>query len=135
MMTRIVLTIILVLLIPLVAQATTDPPLTDPAQEARAVTLGDELRCTVCQSESINASQADMARDLRRMVRDKITAGWSDPQIIDYARTRYGDFILLKPPFQPNTYLLWLSPLVFVSIAGLCVFVLFRRSLKRGKRT
>ena len=111
-----------------------DQPLADPAQEARALTLGNELRCTVCQSESINDSRADMARDLRRMVRDKIAAGWTDQQIIDYARTRYGDFILLRPPFQPNTWLLWISPLLFVSIAGFCVVALIRRTSKKDRR-
>jgi cytochrome c-type biogenesis protein CcmH len=102
-------------------------PLADPAAEARAVAIGNRLRCVVCQSESINDSQADMARDLRHLVRDKIQAGWSDRQIFDYARARYGDFILLSPPLQANTSLLWLSPLLFAVLAALAGFAFFRR--------
>ncbi len=101
--------------------------LPDPQQEARAVTLGEELRCVVCQSESINDSQADMARDMRLLVREKISQGWTDQQILTFARTRYGDFILLKPPLQSNTYLLWGLPLLFLGVAGVMIWPLFRK--------
>jgi len=101
--------------------------LTDPAQETRAVTLGEELRCVVCQSESINESQADMARDMRVLVREKITQGWSDQQILDFVQARYGDFILLNPPVQTNTYLLWSLPILFLGIAGALAAALFRK--------
>ena len=94
--------------------------------------LGHEIRCVVCQSESIEDSQADAARDLRQLVRDKIAAGWSDAQIADYLRARYGDFILLRPPVQPNTWLLWLCPALFLIIAFLCLWSFFRR--KTGGR-
>lgn len=100
--------------------------LPDPGQEARAVALGAELRCVVCQSESINDSQADMARDMRLLVRDKISQGWTNAQITDFIRARYGDFILLRPPFQPNTYLLWGGPLVVLVAAGLWIASLFK---------
>ena len=92
--------------------------------------LGNTFRCVVCQSESINDSQADMARDLRQLVRDKIHAGWTDQQVTDYVRTRYGDFILLKPPVQSNTLLLWGAPAVFLGLAGIGLFMTFRRGRK-----
>ncbi|MBV8060753.1 MAG: cytochrome c-type biogenesis protein CcmH [Alphaproteobacteria bacterium] len=103
--------------------------LPDLAQEQRAVALGNLFRCVVCQSESINDSQADMARDLRQLVRDKVAAGWSDRQIIDYVRARYGDFILLNPPMQVNTWLLWGAPALFLLIAssGAAAFILRHR--------
>lgn len=107
-------------------------PLTDPASEARAVAIGDRLRCVVCQSESINDSAASMAGDLRQLVREKIEAGWSDQQIFDFARARYGDFILLSPPVQTNTSLLWLSPMIFMILAALAGYAYFRRRSSQG---
>jgi cytochrome c-type biogenesis protein CcmH len=104
-----------------------DDSLLDPKQEARAVLIGEELRCVVCQSESINSSQADMARDMRLLVRDKIMQGWSDQQILDFAQARYGDFILLKPPIQANTYILWALPFLFLVVAFCIVKALFAR--------
>lgn len=110
--------ILALLLVTYVSAASAETALSDPKEEARAVTLGAEFRCVVCQSQSINDSQADMARNMRLMIRDKIRDGWSDRQIYDYIRSRYGDFILLRPPFQKNTLLLWLCPLLFVAGAG-----------------
>lgn len=124
------LTALLLLLSSSVFAAPLDKPLTDPAQEARAMAIGGELRCVVCQSESINDSQADMARDMRQLVRDKISSGWNDAQIIDYIRARYGDFILLRPPFQANTYILWLCPVLLLSFSGVGVWLFFRRKEK-----
>jgi len=125
----------LIFLFALISPASaSDQPLADPSQEARAVSLGKEFRCVVCQSESINESQADMARDLRQLVRDKIAAGWSDRQVIDYVRARYGDFILLRPPFQTNTYILWASPLLFFGISAGCVFLFLKRRVRKGER-
>ena len=122
-MTRLVFLFLVLLALPALA----DDALPDAGQEARAAAIGEQLRCVVCQSESINDSQADMARDMRLLVRDKITEGWSDQQILDFARARYGDFILLKPPVQMNTYALWGLPLVFLAIAGGLVSLLFRK--------
>jgi cytochrome c-type biogenesis protein CcmH len=110
-----------------------DQPLNDPLLEARAVAIGNELRCVVCQSESVEDSQADMARDLRRLVRDKIASGWSDRQVIDYVRARYGDFILLRPPVQANTILLWLSPLLIFGMAAGCMYGWLRRGAPERK--
>jgi cytochrome c-type biogenesis protein CcmH len=133
-MKRVCLAVLLFFCLTGIANAHVDHPLADPAQEARALKLGSEIRCVVCQSESINDSQADMAYDLRQLVRDKIAAGWDDRRITDYIRARYGDFILLRPPFQANTYLLWLSPLFFFGIAASCagIFILRRRKRNRS---
>ena len=98
--------------------AAADEAMDNPAYEARAVAIGNELRCVVCQSQSINDSQADMARNMRILVRTKIQEGWSDQEIYAYIRSRYGDFILLRPPFQQNTWLLWLCPIIFMGLAG-----------------
>jgi cytochrome c-type biogenesis protein CcmH len=89
----------------------------NPAQEARARTLFHELRCMVCQNESIFDSAAPLAKDLRMLVREKIAAGASDDEILRFLVDRYGDFVLLKPPFRPQTLLLWGTPLI-VLVAG-----------------
>lgn len=104
-----------------------DEMLKDPALEARARALSKELRCLVCQNQSIDDSNADLARDLRVVVRERLVAGDSDDQVMAYVTARYGDFVLLRPPIKPVTYALWFGPaVVFVlGIAGLVVF--FRR--------
>ncbi len=91
--------------------------LTDPALEARARTLGQELRCLVCQNESIDDSNADLARDLRTIVREKLTAGDSDQQVLDFITARYGDFVLLRPPVRAGTLVLWFGPVVLLAAA------------------
>lgn len=121
----------LVLLLALLAGpalAATSPTemLPDPALEARARTLGKELRCLVCQNQSIDDSDAELARDLRRVVRDRLVAGDSDAQVIDYVTQRYGDFVLLKPPVKPATWLLWFGPLVVLLGGGALLFGYFR---------
>lgn len=112
--------------------AATHDHLADPALEARAVALGTELRCVVCQAQSINDSEATMARDLRRLVRERIAAGDSDTAIRDYVRQRYGDFILLRPPVQQNTYLLWLFPALITVGGGWWVIRFIRQQRKRS---
>ncbi len=92
--------------------------LSDPRLEARAVALQKQFRCLVCQGESLDESNADLAKDLRRLIRARILAGDSDKQITDFLVSRYGDFILMKPPLQENTYLLWFGPLLVLLIAG-----------------
>ncbi len=106
-----------------------DEALDDPAQEARALNLHDELRCPVCQGQAISDSNAELARDLRRIVRERIDAGDSDDAVFDYLSDRYGDFILLRPRVKPTNYVLWFGPaLVFVAGAGgLWLFVRRRR--------
>ena len=92
--------------------------LTDPAQEARAEHLFGQLRCVVCQNESIDDSEADLARDLRQIVRQQVSAGRSDSQIRAYLVARYGEFILLKPTFSVGNSVLWLAPLLIVLCGG-----------------
>lgn len=84
--------------------------LPDPALEARARVLSRELRCVVCQNESIDSSEADIARDLRQIVRQRLAAGDSDTQVLAHMTERYGDFILMQPPVRPSTWALWFGP-------------------------
>lgn len=94
-----------------------DEQLADPALEARARAISKQLRCVVCQNQSIDDSDAPLARDLRVIVREQLSAGKSDEQTMDFVVDRYGHFVLLKPPFEPATWALWLAPL-FVLLAG-----------------
>ncbi len=100
------------------ALAISDPAemLHDPAQEQRAEAVGRQLRCLVCQNESIEDSGADLARDLRAIVRQRVSAGDNNQQIIAWMVARYGDFVRLRPPFNAVTALLWLSPVLTVGI-------------------
>jgi cytochrome c-type biogenesis protein CcmH len=92
--------------------------LPDPALEARARSLGRALRCVVCQNQSIDDSAAEVAHDMRRAVRERLTAGDSDAQVRDYMVARYGDYVLLQPPFKPGTWLLWLGGPLVLLVAG-----------------
>jgi cytochrome c-type biogenesis protein CcmH len=99
----------------------------DPAMESRARDLQRQLRCLVCQGESIDESRADFAADLRHLVRQQMAEGKSDRQIEDYLVARYGNFILMKPPLAPETYLLWLTPfLVLIGAGGVAILVVKR---------
>ena len=110
------------------AFAVTSPSemLPDPALEARARALGKELRCLVCQNQSIDDSDADLARDLRQVVRDRLVAGDSDEAVIDYVTQRYGDFVLLRPPVNSSTWLLWFGPVIVLLGGGLLLAAYFR---------
>jgi cytochrome c-type biogenesis protein CcmH len=99
------------------------PASDDPALEKRLMRLSQELRCLVCQNETLADSRADLAEDLRREIREQMKAGKSDKEIIDFLTARYGQFILYKPQVTPTTYLLWFGPFVLL-LAGLAV--LFR---------
>jgi cytochrome c-type biogenesis protein CcmH len=98
-----------------------DEVMADPAQEARARELSRELRCMVCQNQSIDDSEASLARDLRLLVRERIAAGDSNAQVIDFLVARYGAFVLLKPPLKPDTLLLWLLPPVVLVGGGIAL--------------
>ena len=105
-----------------VAQAVKpDEMLADPALEARARVLSEGLRCMVCQNQSIDESDADLARDLRILVRERLKAGDTDKQVIDYIVSRYGEFVLLKPRFELRTLLLWGAPVLLLLAGGLFV--------------
>ena len=104
-----------------------DEIMADPAKEARARDLSRELRCMVCQNQSIDDSEAPLARDLRLLVRERIAAGDSDAQVIDFLVARYGEFVLLKPRFNPHTLLLWLLPPLALAGGGLALWVYGRR--------
>jgi len=99
----------------------------DPARELRARDLSRELRCMVCQNQSIDDSEAPLARDLRLLVRERIAAGDSDAQVIDFLVARYGEFVLLKPRLKPHTLLLWLLPPLALAGGGLALWAHSRR--------
>src|SRR5579859_868959 len=107
-----------------------DEMMSDPAKEARARALSRELRCMVCQNQSIDVSEAPLARDIRLLVRERIAAGDSDQQVIDFLVARYGEFVLLKPRFERQTLLLWLVP-PFLLIAG--GVALWRQARRRSR--
>ena len=105
--------------------------LSDPALEARARSLQQELRCLVCQGESLDESNAEFARDLRRIIRERIAAGESDQAIKDFLVARYGDFILMRPPVKPDTYLLWFGPALLLLLGGAAVAVTVLRAPRK----
>ncbi|MDX8538895.1 cytochrome c-type biogenesis protein CcmH [Mesorhizobium abyssinicae] len=100
-----------------------DEVLADPALEARARALSEGLRCMVCQNQSIDESDADLARDLRILVRQRLVAGDSDQQVMDYIVSRYGEFVLLKPRFSLRNALLWGTPVVLLLAGGLFILL------------
>ena len=109
-----------------------DEILKDPALESRARTLSQELRCMVCQNQSIDDSDAPLAKDLRVLVRERLTAGDSDTQVIDFLVSRYGEFVLLKPRFSMHTLLLWLAPFAAVIIGGWGLIAFMRRRASKA---
>ena len=109
-----------------------DEVLTDAALETRARNLSRELRCMVCQNQSIDDSDAPLARDLRLLVRERLKAGDSDTQILDFLVARYGDFVLLKPRFTSHTALLWLLPALILIAGATALFALRRRQRVRA---
>lgn len=104
-----------------------DEILPDPAQEARARVITRELRCVVCQAESIDDSHADIARDLRLLVRQRIVAGDSDQQVLDYVVARYGEFVLFRPPFNARNAPLWLAGPALLMVGGGIAYAFIRR--------
>jgi cytochrome c-type biogenesis protein CcmH len=113
-----------------VTAAVGDPAerLRDPAQEERAQALGRELRCLVCQNQPIEDSDADLARDLRRIVREQIAAGAGDAQVVRFVHERYGDFVLLRPRLSAATALLWATPAIALGGGALLVLAMRRRA-------
>ncbi len=99
----------------------------DPVIEQRMVKLAEDLRCLVCQNESLAGSHAELAEDLRREIRTQMKAGKNDKEVVDYLTERYGDFVLYRPPFKPVTYLLWLGPLLFLGLGGAIWYVTLKK--------
>jgi cytochrome c-type biogenesis protein CcmH len=107
-----------------------DEIMSDPVRESRARDLSRELRCMVCQNQSIDDSEAPLARDLRLLVRERIAAGDSNAQVIDFLVVRYGEFVLLKPRLERHTLLLWLLPPLALSVGGFALWMYSRRRVK-----
>jgi cytochrome c-type biogenesis protein CcmH len=120
------LALLMAVLVPAAHAVQPDEVLKDPVLEARARKLSQELRCVVCQNQSIDDSNAPLAHDLRVLVRERLSAGDTDAQVLAYVTARYGEFVLLRPPFKPQTLLLWLTPLLL--LGGALVFLARRRS-------
>ncbi|MGO7762048.1 cytochrome c-type biogenesis protein CcmH [Rhizobium ruizarguesonis] len=110
-----------------------DEVLSDPSLEARARSLSAKLRCMVCQNQSIDDSNADLAKDLRLLVRERITDGDTDKQVLTYIVSRYGEFVLLTPPFSVRTLLLWGAPVLLILAGGVSLIVFARKRV--GKPT
>ncbi len=131
-----VLALLLALLVAMPAWAVEpDEVLADPALEARAREIGKELRCLVCQNQSIDDSNADLARDLRILVRERLKAGDSDAQVMDYVVARYGDFVRLRPPVRRETYFLWFGPALVLAAACGALLLAVRRRRKTPATT
>ena len=113
------------------AQAPADskaaPLSADPALEARVLKIAEELRCLVCQNETIAASQADLAKDLRQQIREQLTQGRTQAQILEFMSQRYGDFVLYRPPLQLSTLLLWGGPFVLLLLGAIVLVMHIRR--------
>ena len=105
-----------------------EQPLADPALEARAAAINSDLRCLVCQNQSIAESNAELAKDLRRLVRERIAAGDTDEEVIRFMVARYGDFVLLSPPVKPTTYALWFAPPVILLLGAGILYAYLRRA-------
>lgn len=122
--------LVALLLLAAIARATAVEPserLADPALEARARTLSKELRCLVCQNESIDDSNADLAHDIRVLLRERLAAGDSDQQVRQFLVSRYGDFVLLRPPVEPATYILWFGPAAVLGLGAIGTALYLRR--------
>ena len=118
-------------IVPALAQ---EAQLADPKLEQRARDLSREIRCVVCQSQSIAESDADIAKEVRAIVREQIAAGRSNGEIKDYLVARYGDFVLFDPPFRASTYVLWIGPFAVLVFAAIGVAVFFRRRAQEPAR-
>src|SRR5437763_3514143 len=119
-------------LLPAALAVQPDEIMADPVKEARARDLSRELRCMVCQNQSIDDSEAPLARDLRLLVRERIAAGDSDSHVIDFLVARYGQFVLLKPRLEPETLLLWLLTPLVLTAGGAALLMHYRRRSKRA---
>ncbi len=108
-----------------------DEMLKDPVMETRAREISKQLRCLVCQGEDIDESNAGLASDIRKLVRERLVKGDSDAAVLGFVQERYGDYVLMKPPVKPATWLLWSAPLL-VLLAGIGIAALYIRRLPKG---
>ena len=122
---------LLLMMVPALAAPVPDS-FSNPAMESRARNLQRQLRCLVCQGESIDESGSPFAADVRHLVRQQIADGKSDQQIQDFLVARYGDFILMKPPLQADTWLLWLAPFVVLAMGGTVAWVTVKKASRRS---
>ena len=122
---------LLISLAPLLAAANVEPTMLDPVAQKRLVDLSAQLRCLVCQNQSIAESNAELAVDLRNQINEQIKAGKSDSEIVDFMVTRYGDFVLYRPPFKATTALLWIGPIALLLLA---ILAFYRTLVARRKR-
>jgi cytochrome c-type biogenesis protein CcmH len=122
---------LLISLAPLFAAANVEPTMLDPVAQKRLVDLSAQLRCLVCQNQSIAESNAELAVDLRNQINEQIKAGKSDSEIVDFMVTRYGDFVLYRPPFKATTALLWIGPIALLLLA---ILAFYRTLVARRKR-
>jgi len=131
MMRAVLASLLLIVSLHAASAAPAPGALSDPALEARAQVLQKQFRCLVCQGESLDESNAPLAADLRRLIREHIARGETDAEITKYLVARYGDFILMKPPFDEGTYVLWLAPFAVLLLGGGIAFVIVRRASRR----
>ncbi len=129
-MKKVLLVILLLLSIPALA-VQPDEILKDPVMETRARDISKQLRCLVCQGEDIDESNAGLAGDIRKLVRERLVAGDSDTAVLAFVQERYGDYVLMNPPVKPATWLLWGAPLL-VLLAGFGVALRYLRRLPKG---
>lgn len=130
------LAVVLFLVLPVTLFAVEpDEILQDPVLEQRAREISKELRCVVCQNQDIDSSNAGVARDLRILVRERLVAGDSDVEVIDYIHKRYGDYVLMRPPFNLSTAALWLAPFVLALASLLIGWVVLAASRRRKTAT
>ena len=127
MMKKFALLLVLTLAFPLAWAKEAVPVAEDPEIERRMVALSEDLRCLVCQNETIAASRADFANDLRREIREQMQAKRSDKEIVEFLVARYGDFVLYRPPFKATTLFLWIGPFLFLLIGAGVLFVYLKR--------
>lgn len=133
MVVRLIFALMLIMVAAMPAGAVNpDEVLDDPVLEERARALSQELRCLVCQNQSIDDSDAGLARDLRIIVRERLVAGDTDTQVLEYLVSKYGDFVLLRPPVKPQTWALWFGPPVLLLLGIILIFGVFRRNSAAG---
>ncbi len=112
-----------------------DEILADPVLEERARAISKQVRCVVCQNQDIDSSNAGVARDLRLLVRERLVAGDSDQQVLDFLVARYGDYVLFNPPWKPSTYILWVAPIVILGLGGIATAAVLTQNARRYRKS